>query len=309
MLVETAVPRRALALSLCALAVPVAGTVYAPEVVGGYDALMWLPAIVPAFLLAYYRGWRGAALALAAGMAALTVSHVLFALFGTGDGLSARLLLNLVAIYIAVTLGSGWLSELLIQARRSAEQLALTDPVTRLANRRHAELVLEKRFAAAKRGQPLSLVLYDLDRFKEFNDRFGHAAGDVALRRVGEVLQHATSPADLSARYGGDEFITILSPRNASAVAAFVQRVVFAVRQVAPITASGHGATGGAGSGWITVSVGVAHYEPTMTSAAELIIAADAALYRAKEAGSDCVRVSAPAAGGGRGANPPLACA
>jgi diguanylate cyclase (GGDEF)-like protein len=306
MLGEAAVPRRALALSACALAVPVAGTLYAPDIAGGRDVLLWLPAIVPAFLLAYHRGWRGAAVALAAGMAALSVTQLLFVLFDAGGGVSVGLLLNMVALYIAVTLGSGWLSELLIQARRSAERLALTDPVTLLSNRRHAELVLEKRFAAARRGQPLAVVLYDVDRFKAFNDAHGHGAGDEALRRVADVLRQATSPADLSARWGGDEFITILTPRAAPGVAAFVQRVVFAVRQVGPISA---GARAEASTGWVTVSVGVAHFEPSMTSVAELIIAADAALYRAKEEGSDCVRISTPAVGGGRGASPPLACA
>lgn len=274
-----AVPPRALAISLAALAVPVYASFAVPESAGDQGILLWLLALVPAFLLAYYRGWRGAALALAVGMGILAVSQVALELTGRGVD-DWQLLLAVVVAFIAISLGVGWSSELLHRARVRAEHLALTDELTGLANRRHAQVVLEQEFAAARRGRALAVVMFDLDRFKRYNDRHGHAAGDEALRGFGQILERTTRQMNLSARYGGEEFVSILSDTRLDGALAFVERV----RKGLAEAALPHGG--------LTVSAGVAAFDPEMEAPGDLLAAADAALYRAKAAGRDRAETS-----------------
>lgn len=148
--------------------------------------------------------------------------------------------------------------------------LSLTDPLTELPNRRHLEMVLEKEFAAARRGRELAVVLFDLDYFKKYNDAAGHQAGDEALQRFGRILQMQTRSMNLAARYGGDEFITVLSDADDDGALRHVRRVTAAVEQDEVL-------------GSIGVSAGVAAFEPEMVGPEDLIRAADADLYRRKE--------------------------
>ena len=271
------VPRRAVAISVAALAVPVlSGPLGLSD---GGQLLLWLLALVPAFLLAYYRGWRGVATALAMGMVGLTLSNLGTLVMGRplGDSLVVA---GVVIAFLAMSLGIGFLSDLLHEARARAEQLALTDDLTGLANRRHARMVLEREFAAAQRGRPLSVVMFDLDRFKSFNDRHGHRAGDGAIRAFGETLGRGTRLMDLSARYGGEEFLTILSSSAIDGAHAFAGRVRAAF-------AAHPGNVDG-----LTVSAGLASYAPAMQSVDDLVVAADQAMYAAKQAGRDRVHSS-----------------
>src|SRR5690606_27801594 len=198
------IPRRAVAISALALLVPVWTVAFAPEVVGDYELWLWLLALVPPFLLSYYRGWRGVAAALAAGMAVLSVLQVLVPVSRLPDSVSIPLI-GLPAAYVVIALGVGWLSEALHREGERAARLALTDDLTGLPNRRYMRLVLETEFAAAQRGRVLTVALFDLDRFKQYNDRYGHLAGDEALRAVAGVLRMHTRRMNLSARYGGEE--------------------------------------------------------------------------------------------------------
>jgi diguanylate cyclase (GGDEF)-like protein len=260
------------AISIAALAVPVlAGPLGASD--GGGRLLLWLLALVPAFLLAYYRGWRGVATALAMGMVGLTLSNIGALLLGRtpGDGL----VIALIVVLLAVSLGVGFLSDLLHEARAQAERLALTDDLTGLANRRQARMVLEREFAAAQRGRSLSVVMFDLDRFKDYNDRHGHRAGDGAVRAFGDALARCTRLMDLSARYGGEEFLSVLSSSGIDGAQAFAERVRLAF---AAHPENGHG---------LTVSAGLASYAPTMRSVDDLVVAADTAMYAAKRGGRD----------------------
>ncbi|HEX7088591.1 MAG TPA: GGDEF domain-containing protein [Longimicrobiales bacterium] len=275
------VPLRALWLSMVALAVPVASTVLTPGPAGGTDDLLWLLALVPAFLLAYYRGWRGVAFALAAGMVALTVTHLVLSLRGRTVE-DPALLLIAVSAYIAIALGVGTVSELLHRALERAEARALTDELTGLPNRRWARLVLETEFAAAQRGRPLVVVLFDLDRFKEYNDRFGHAAGDRALCVLAAILRRNTRRMDLSARIGGEEFVSILSSAELAGARVFAERIREELARVELPT------------GPVRVSVGMAAYDPSMAGPDELLAVADEALYRAKQEGRDRIRVGRP---------------
>jgi diguanylate cyclase (GGDEF)-like protein len=149
--------------------------------------------------------------------------------------------------------------------------LSMTDPLTALPNRRHLELHLEKEFAAARRGRRLSAILFDLDNFKQFNDTAGHQAGDEALHEFAEVLRAQTRAMNLAARYGGDEFITVLADADRGGALKHAERIAQAVEESVLL-----------GSANIRASAGVATYEPNMRSPADLIRAADADLYARK---------------------------
>lgn len=268
------IPIRALILSFGALAVPVAATFWFPETSGDYELLLWLLALVPAFLLAYYRGWTGVAVAMLVGMVVLSVVQILVITLNIHT--NWVLLLAVVAAYISIGLTVGLVSELLHQERALAERLALQDDLTQIPNRRLADLFLDKELAAAERGRSLAVVLFDLDGFKEYNDRYGHAIGDDALCEFVAVLRGRTRRMDLSARYGGEEFITILSGGSLESARHFaesIRRGLEAVTSVPPFT----------------VSAGVAEYHHGMESVRDLVATADEALYRAKSDGRDQV--------------------
>jgi diguanylate cyclase (GGDEF)-like protein len=272
------VPPRALFLSLVALALPLVVTLCAPGTATHYEMLLWMIALVPSFFFAYYRGWCGVALALVAGMLVLALAQgALWALDRTMLG--GPLLLMVIANYVGVALGIGWVSELLHRERAVIEQLALTDELTDLPNRRYARMALETEFAAAQRGRELVVVLFDIDYFKEYNDRYGHVAGDEALRVFGQVLQATTRRMNLSARHGGEEFLSVLSDCDLEGGLVFVDRVRTHLGNSQPP------------AGPLQVSAGVAAYHPGMASPPDLLAAADRALYQAKQGGRNCVRV------------------
>jgi diguanylate cyclase (GGDEF)-like protein len=147
--------------------------------------------------------------------------------------------------------------------------LSLTDPLTGLPNRRHMDILLEKEFAAAERGRALTVVLFDLDDFKVFNDTAGHQAGDDALRRFASILAGQTRAMNLAARYGGDEFIVILSDTDSDGGHALVDRVLDGMSRDPFLDRMG-------------ASAGIAAYRPGMLAPADLVRAADEALYHAK---------------------------
>lgn len=149
--------------------------------------------------------------------------------------------------------------------------LSLTDPLTGLPNRRHLEIFLEKEFAAAQRGRRLTLLLLDLDNFKEFNDRRGHQAGDEALCAFANVLADQTRAMNLAARYGGDEFVSILADTDRRGGLTHAARIAKAI-EADPLL----------GPNNIRASVGLASYSPRFAAPAELIRAADRDLYARK---------------------------
>ena len=127
---DRTVPPRALALSLAALTVPVIGAFQFPEQLGDYSALLWLTTLLPAFILAYYRAWRGIATALAVGMATLSLTQAAVLLVGRQV---PDMLLGVVIAYVAISLCIGWLAESLHQERAVVEDMAFTDHLTRPA--------------------------------------------------------------------------------------------------------------------------------------------------------------------------------
>ncbi len=157
----------------------------------------------------------------------------------------------------------------------SLQALSLTDPLTGLPNRRHMELHLGQELAAAQRGRKLSVVLFDLDNFKQYNDTLGHLAGDEVLSAIGDVLSGETRAMNLVARYGGDEFLAVLSDTSLEGARHHAVRVAERVAR--------HPALGPRG---ISVSAGVATFSAEIDSMNELIRAADEDMYRSKAAKS-----------------------
>jgi diguanylate cyclase (GGDEF)-like protein len=150
--------------------------------------------------------------------------------------------------------------------------LSYTDPLTGLANRRQLERDIAREFAAARRGRMLVGVMFDLDRFKDYNDTYGHVAGDAALRAFGTVLARETRAMNLAARYGGDEFFVLLTDATEADAAVFVQRVLSRYRE--EVRKLGHDG--------IEAAAGFAAYQHEMRSPEALIEAADRALYESK---------------------------
>jgi diguanylate cyclase (GGDEF)-like protein len=167
------------------------------------------------------------------------------------------------------------------------ERQALSDDLTGLANRRHAEEHLAGEMLRAERfSAPIAVVLADLDDFKLINDRYGHPVGDAVLREFARTLRESVRDIDLAARWGGEEFIMILPGTDAQGAAHLASRVRAAFARRPVLGPDGTRIE-------LSASFGVAAF-PDLASAAELIAAADAALYAAKRAGKDRV-VTAPA--------------
>lgn len=167
------------------------------------------------------------------------------------------------------------------------DTLSRTDPLTGLANRREFVARLEDEWARATRtGQPMSLVSIDVDRFKQYNDRYGHSAGDQCLKTVAGVIGRvACRHSDLAARPGGEEFALLLPgtpPGSAAIVAERLRAMVEADSAASELAHS------------VTVSIGVAAIDPADGETIEkLMRCADEALYRAKAAGRNRVEISA----------------
>ncbi|HEX7706189.1 MAG TPA: diguanylate cyclase [Thermoanaerobaculia bacterium] len=172
----------------------------------------------------------------------------------------------------------------LASSTRRLRQLATRDELTGIANRRHFERFFEQSLARLERsGDPVSLLLLDVDHFKSYNDRLGHHAGDRALRRVAQALRKALPRrTDLLARYGGEEFAVVLGRTSPSDALVVAERLRLTVEALGlPHEASPHGL--------LTISLGLAGATQPVTRDL-LVQAADRALYAAKKAGRNRLR-------------------
>jgi diguanylate cyclase (GGDEF)-like protein len=184
-----------------------------------------------------------------------------------------------------------WLTLLLgreLRRRQEAEQglatLAATDSLTGLANRRRLDQVLRQEWARAQRNRkPLAVLMVDVDHFKAFNQRHGHAGGDHALREVAKTIEASIRrPADLAARYGGEEFQVVLPETDLAGARLLAERIRTSVEALAPFADDAHS---------VTVSIGIG-LSGTQHDLSSVLGAADEALYRAKAKGRN--RVEGP---------------
>lgn len=180
-----------------------------------------------------------------------------------------------------LTLRESLRSDRLAADNTTLARLSLTDPLTGLGNRRAFTTRLGTLWLASVQGSPFAVILIDVDHFKQFNDRYGHGAGDSCLREISAILAGLLpNPDDLVTRYGGEEFAVLLPDRR------FGDAIVVAERLRLGINARGlaHAARGDALT-HVTVSVGVAASSGNGTSPEALVDAADVALYEAKARG------------------------
>lgn len=189
------------------------------------------------------------------------------------------------------------LVEMTLQSQQQATQLqeqntqlkqqATTDVLTGLANRAHFDQFFAESFRSAmEKGKPVAVLLMDIDKFKSVNDTHGHQAGDTVLSSVGKLLRTAARAGDLAARYGGEEMVLVL-PNTTRASAAAIAETIRRAIAARPVTISK------ALQIPITSSFGVAVYEPgsPFKLPAQLLKAADLAVYNAKHSGRNCVKV------------------
>ena len=190
-------------------------------------------------------------------------------------------------LHVAATIGfgfmlSGYRTDFAVEAyqvRRSLWKQAATDALTGLANRAGWEGDAVPVFAdTGARGAARSLVFFDVDHFKDVNDRMGHAFGDEVLRRLGQVLAARVGPDGYAARMGGEEFIAMLTDAPPAAVQRFAQRVREDFATIA-------------GTEPVTLSAGIAFAGPD-EPLGEALRRADAALYAAKQAGRDRIAIA-----------------
>ncbi|MFZ0498874.1 MAG: diguanylate cyclase [Steroidobacteraceae bacterium] len=188
-------------------------------------------------------------------------------------------LASVLAEQLSLAVGNLRLQETL---RSSSER----DPLTDLYNRRHLEIALQRELARAQRhGFPVSLVMLDVDHFKAFNDTNGHDAGDEVLRNVAHVLKRHTRVEDVACRYGGEEFLIVLTSCSMDDAYAKAEAIREAIAQLQVFTR-------GTALPRITASLGIASYPEDGDRIENLIAEADAALYRAKSTGRNRIAAS-----------------
>ena len=161
----------------------------------------------------------------------------------------------------------------------------MCDPLTGWYNRRHMEETLDRDIRRASRTRhPLSLLIFDIDNFKEFNDSFGHEAGDVTLQNLCQMVKMLIRNEDVACRYGGDEFVLILPDSSAELAAQRAEEIRIAVRH-ADLQYQGYLLKP------MTLSFGIATFPADARTPRELLRAADNALFRAKSEGRNRVRM------------------
>jgi diguanylate cyclase (GGDEF)-like protein/PAS domain S-box-containing protein len=181
----------------------------------------------------------------------------------------------------------------LLQAQmEELREQSIRDPLTHLYNRRYLHETTPREVARSLRdGYDLAILMIDIDYFKQINDRYGHLAGDVALQAVAQMIQSNLRASDIACRYGGEEILCLLTDTTMETALRRAEdlRLAVASHQIIPAFADAR----------VTISVGVAVYPSGSHSIADVIWAADQALYRAKSDGRNCVRLAAAREVGG----------
>jgi two-component system cell cycle response regulator len=203
--------------------------------------------------------------------------------FVNGERITERVLKDRDKVTIGSTIFGFFVrDETIIKADESLIKLASFDALTGLNNRGVFDMQIKREFDRARRyNRDLSLLLFDIDHFKKFNDTYGHQVGDLVLKELGHLVSHNFRSNDLSARYGGEEFAVVLpetSLENALIKAERLRKMIM-----------NHSFSADSTRLAVTVSIGLATLEEGMEEPEHLIKAADDALYRAKGAGRNQV--------------------
>jgi diguanylate cyclase (GGDEF)-like protein len=156
------------------------------------------------------------------------------------------------------------------------KELSITDPLTGLANRRLMDNELKRCFHRARRyGRPFSLIMFDIDDFKQYNDTFGHQAGDRLLSQIGSIALKELRSTDLAFRYGGEEFLVVLPETKIKDAIVVAERLRKTIKTMTRVT----------------ISLGISSYRDDVDNPEQIIKEADSALYLAKRNGKDRVEV------------------
>lgn len=175
-----------------------------------------------------------------------------------------------------------------LKLREELRQQAIHDPLTGLFNRRYLDETLPRELHMAQRRKtPLCIVMLDIDGFKQFNDSFGHGAGDSLLREFGRTLRKHLRKSDISCRFGGDEFVLVLPDSPLVDIQERMERIRIFVKDLKI-------QYGEQMMGMITLSVGIAQAPDHGTTENELLRAADRAMYTAKQAGGNHIVIYQP---------------
>jgi diguanylate cyclase (GGDEF)-like protein len=226
-------------------------------------------------------------------------SHVAFPLVASGETFGYISLYSLVdeAFQPADLSVFSLLTHQIAAAVRNAQlfqrvqEMAVTDFLTGLYNRRHLEQLLDREYSRAIRyGHPLSVIIMDVDHLKEVNDTLGHPAGDLVLQQVSSLLCQSVRQADVVTRYGGDEFALLLPETSLEQAMILAERLRVAVQQQVPVTLQ-HGLN-------LTISLGLATLEENGACSKETLVRrADDALLYAKSRGRNRVCLYSPRGG------------
>jgi diguanylate cyclase (GGDEF)-like protein len=257
----------------------------------GLDAGIGPLLLIPILAIAVYGSRRALIAMVACVVAAVIIAQLTVA--GDGINMSPVWRQDIVLAVLATVLGLV-IQDLVTRMRRERnlaeergriiEELALTDPLTGIDNRRGWERTIQRAVGQARRHrQPLSLAMLDLDHFKAYNDAHGHQAGDDFLRKVALDWEERTRIEDHIARYGGEEFVITLPNTDIAGAKVIVERLRTGLPEPGQEDEAG-----------ITCSAGIAEWDGSET-VRELVARADQALYQAKESGRDrTVSVEAP---------------
>lgn len=173
-----------------------------------------------------------------------------------------------------------------LNLRETLQNQSIRDPLTGLFNRRYLEESFNQEILRAQRQQhPIGVIMLDIDHFKQFNDTFGHDAGDYVLRVVAEVLKNSVRGSDIACRYGGEEMTLIMPELSLPAICDRAEAIRTAISQL-------HLNHNGQNLNTLTASIGVACFPQHGTTPMAVIKAADGALYRAKANGRNCAIVA-----------------